>query len=74
MDEINVETYELYIETIVSDQTNHEKWHLNTKVGETLHDILWVGYDSKDDTWEPFPNLTRSYRINYHKNTAFHCW
>ena len=42
MDEISLETDEFYIETIVSHQKNPDKWHPNTKVGETLHRVRWV--------------------------------
>ena len=51
----------------MSHQTNLDKRHPNSKVGDTLYRVRWVGYDSKEDTWEPLPKLTRSHVIIYHE-------
>ena len=69
MDEMSVETYDFYIETIVSHQTNRDKRHPNANFVETLDHIRWIGYDSRDS----LPNLTRSHVITNHENTACHC-
>ena len=50
MDEVNVESDEFYIDIIVSHQTNRDKQHPNSKVGDSLYRVRWVGYDSKDYT------------------------
>ena len=64
MYEVSVESDEFFIDTIVSHKTNRDKRHPNAKVGDTLHRVCWVGYNTKDDTWEPLPNLTRSHVIS----------
>ena len=67
MDEVRVENDEFFIDTIVSHKSNRNKRQANTKDGDTLYRVRWVGCHSKDDTWEPLPNLTRSHVIRYHE-------
>ena len=67
MDEVNIESDEFYIDTIVSHQTNGDNRHPNPKSVDTLYRVRWDGYDSKDETWEPLPNLTPSHLIIYHQ-------
>ena len=66
MEEVSVESDEFYIDNIVSHQTNRDKRHPNAKVGDTLYHVRWIGYDSKDDTWEPLQNPTRSHVTSNH--------
>ena len=67
MDEVHVESHEFFIDTIVWHKLNRNKAHANAKDGDKLYRVRWDGYDSKDDTWEPLPNLTRSHMIRYHE-------
>ena len=67
LDEVRVENDEFFIDTIVSHKSNRNKRQANTKDGDTLYRVRWVGCHSKDDTWEPLPNLTRSHVIRYHE-------
>ena len=53
----------------MSHTFNRNKRYANDKDGHTLYRIRWVGYDSKNDTWEPLPNLTRSQVISYHEKS-----
>jgi hypothetical protein len=67
-DEIRVEPDEFYIDIIVDHKTNRSKRHAHAKFGEKLYRVRWKGYESKDDTWEPLPNLTRSHVMAYHES------
>ena len=63
LDEVHVDNNEFYIYTIVSHKLNRNKRYASDEDSDTLYLVRWVGYDSKDDTWEPLPNLTRSHVI-----------
>lgn len=60
-----MEDVEYVIDRVVTHGVNKDGKHPNPEVGETVFRVLWYGYGSKDDTFEPIHHLPRSKILSY---------
>ena len=59
------ETEEFVIDSIVAHKLTKSRRRRSAKKVEKLFRIPWYGYESDDDTWEPFRYFTRSKILTY---------
>lgn len=62
---VEIESDDFFIDTIVSHKTSGNKRHRHANGGEELYCIQWRGLSQDADTWEPLASLTRTREVNY---------
>ena len=63
--EMEDDTEEFVIDSIVAHKVNKSRRHRFAKHGENLYQVRWYGFNANDDTWEPVKHLPRSKVLTY---------